>query len=174
MLKSMRLAAGRRKTAADLAIGIVARARQPWFYRALNVPDTFNGRFDLVALHAFLVLDRLETGGERALAQELVNELFHSFEDALREQGAGDMGMTKRLQTIASAFYGRLENYRAAAGEGTLAAALLRNVYGENGARETDAQALAAYAAHAGAALTGLNNGNLDFGPLPEGAHERH
>ena len=38
---------------------IVTQAREPLFYRDLGVPDTVNGRFDLLVLHLWMVLGRL-------------------------------------------------------------------------------------------------------------------
>ena len=85
-----RSSAGRR-AAESLAVEIMARARSPVFFRDLGVADSFDGRFDLVALHGWLVMERLRQQGARAVSQALVNLLFEGFEDALREQGAGDL-----------------------------------------------------------------------------------
>ena len=54
------------KVAREVYSLIVAKARQPFFYATLDVPDTVDGRFDMIALHAFLVIDRLATGGAEA------------------------------------------------------------------------------------------------------------
>ncbi len=170
MLKALRRAAARRRTASDLAITIVRRGLSPTFYRDFGVPDTFNGRFDVVSLHAFLVLSVLDGEPDRALSQDLVNALFQSFEDALRDQGAGDMGMTRRIQKIAGAFYGRLEAYRAATTREEVAAVLLRNLYGENRRFQTQALALAAYMERARLGLepAALAEGVVTFGSLPD------
>ncbi|MGC8536027.1 MAG: ubiquinol-cytochrome C chaperone family protein [Rhizomicrobium sp.] len=170
MLKALRRAAARRRTASELAIAIVRRGLSPSFYRLFAVPDTFNGRFDMVSLHAFLVLSVLEGDADRDLSQDLVNALFHSFEDALRDQGAGDMGMTRRIQKIAGAFYGRLEAYRAASTREELAAVLLRNIYGEDGRFQTQAFELAAYMERARLGLEPamLAAGVVAFAPLPD------
>lgn len=168
MLNVLRRSVARRKAAERLALAIAERARAPVFYRDLAVPDTFNGRFDMVALHGWLVLERLEMEGARAVSQGVVNTLFYRFEDALRDQGAGDMGMTRRVKAIAGAFYGRLSAYRRAAEENALAAALLRNVYGENPAAAGAADRLAAYvlAARARLAHGALSQGDIDFGTI--------
>jgi cytochrome b pre-mRNA-processing protein 3 len=168
MLNALRAAAGRRKTADSLAFAIASRAREPVFYREFAVPDTLNGRFDMVALHGWLVLERLEAEGARNLSQALIDRLFLSFENALREQGAGDIGMNKRLKKFASAFYGRLSAYGRAAGEGTLAAALQKNAYGENPASGGAAERLAAYALALRDRLAGsaLSKEGFEFGPI--------
>lgn len=172
MLKALRRAAERRRTASELAIAIVRRGLSPSFYRLWAVPDTFNGRFDMVSLHAFLVLSALEREADRDLSQELVNALFHSFEDALRDQGAGDMGMTRRIQKIAGAFYGRLEAYRGATTREAVVGVLLRNLYGQDESFQPQARALAAYMEQARAGLKpdALVAGRAEFGPLPDGA----
>lgn len=168
MLNALRAAAGRRRAAEELAVAIMARARAPEFFRDLAVPDTFNGRFDMVALHGWLVLERLEATGERGTSQSLINTIFYRFEDALRDQGAGDMGMTRRIKKIADAFYGRMGAYRAAEGREALAAALLRNVYGEDPALSGAADRLAAYAFAVRARLAGADiaGGEAPFGPI--------
>jgi len=138
---------------------IVAAARAPALYERLGVPDTLDGRFEMVALHAGLALRRLRELGEvgAEIAQDLVDCVFRHFEDALREMAIGDAGVAKRLKAMAEAFYGRNRAYDealAAADGEALAAALSRNVYG---ADEVDAapraRDLAAYVLSAAQAL---------------------
>ncbi len=130
---------------------IVAAARRPELYEALAAPDRINGRFELLTLHAGLVLRRLATLGGVAdsIAQELVDSLFLHFDDTLREIGHSDIGVAKRLKTIGSAFYGRNAAYAAALDHSSsteLATALARNVYGaESGETRSKAEALARY-----------------------------
>ena len=76
-----------------------------------------DGRFDLVALHAWLVLERLKAAGMDAAAQALTDILFVGFDEALREQGTGDMGMGRRMKAFANAFFGRLAAYGGATDE---------------------------------------------------------
>jgi len=168
MLNALRRSAGHRKAARELFAEIAARARAPEFFRDLGVPDTFNGRFDMVALHAWLVLERLEAEGARAVSQALVNAIFDGFEDALRDQGAGDMGMSRRVRKIADAFYGRLKAYEAVAGRADLVEALLRNVYGGDETARAAAGRLASYilAARARLAEATPAAGQVAFGPI--------
>jgi cytochrome b pre-mRNA-processing protein 3 len=112
---------------------IVAAARQPVLYAQWNVPDTPLGRYEMMALHLFLLLHRLraEEGPVREVAQELTDEFFKDVEHSIRELGVGDMGVPKRMKKLARMFYGRVGAYDAAlAGDDTaaLAAALARNV----------------------------------------------
>ena len=168
MLNLLRKSAARKAFAARLEAQLVARARDPYFFRTLSVPDTVDGRFDLVALHGWLVLERLKAAGMDAAAQALTDSLFVGFDEALREQGTGDMGMGRRMKAIANAFFGRLSVYSGAKDAVSLTVSLARNVW--RGAPADDrASALADYVASARIALSrsDLANGVLDFGPLP-------
>jgi cytochrome b pre-mRNA-processing protein 3 len=169
MLNLLRKSAARKEFAARLDAQLVARARAPIFFRALNVPDTMDGRFDMVALHGWLVLDRLKAAGMDAAAQALTDILFVSFDEALREQGTGDMGMGRRMKAFANAFFGRLAAYGGATDKAMLAEALARNVW-RGAAVDDHARHLADYVMSARACLarSDLANGVLDFGPLPD------
>jgi cytochrome b pre-mRNA-processing protein 3 len=145
---------------------IIARARDAHFFAGLGVPDTMDGRFDLVVLHAWLVLVRLQTAGETQAAQALIDALFIGFDEALREQGVSDMGMGRRMKAMANAFYGRLSAYGAAKTSEELAEALARNVW-RGAAVNDDTRALAVYVQSAGAALAASAPETPDFGPLP-------
>jgi cytochrome b pre-mRNA-processing protein 3 len=114
---------------------IVAAARRPVLFADFGVPDTYEGRFEMVVLHAGLVMRRLTRlpGLGAELAQELADSVFRHFDVALREIGVSDVGVPKRLKRMAAAFYGRNKAY----GEGLdqkaddlLTSALARNVYG--------------------------------------------
>lgn len=112
---------------------IVAAARQTVFYAEWNVPDTPLGRYEMVSLHIFLFLHRLQPEGQaaREVAQEITDEFFRDMEHSLRELGIGDMGVPKRMKKLASMFYGRAGSYGAAIDaddSGELAAALTRNI----------------------------------------------
>src|SRR2546423_5748722 len=143
MLKALRRSRQRKITARQLCAALMAQARAPVFFTRFGVPDTMDGRFDLVVLHAWLALERLQS--DPALAQALVNEMFLQFDEALRDLGTGDVGMNRRLKIMAGAFYGRLEAYRSTSMHDELAAAILRNLYRGAGERQPDAKALATY-----------------------------
>jgi cytochrome b pre-mRNA-processing protein 3 len=170
MLTAIRARSRRRRLAARLCATLSARAREPVFFRDFGVADTFDGRFDLLVLHAWLVLDRLDTVGARDLAQALVDTLFVGLDEGLREQGAGDMGMSRRMKKMASAFYGRLGAYGEAADERDLGEALVRNLYRGEASHVEDAMRLAKYVSKARERLAGCHpeSGEVDFGPLPE------
>jgi cytochrome b pre-mRNA-processing protein 3 len=166
MLNLLRTRSARRQFVSRLQDQLVARAREPVFFRDFAIPDTVDGRFDLTVLHAWLVLERLNEAGMGEVAQALTDEIFVSFDDALREQGTGDMGMGRRMKAMASAFFGRLKAYGEAGDEAVLGEALARNIF--RGAA-VDTTALARYVGTARAALASgaIEQGVLDFGPLP-------
>jgi cytochrome b pre-mRNA-processing protein 3 len=125
---------------------IVAQARMPCFYRDYAVADTVNGRFDLIALHLILVLERV--AGEPSLAalgQGLFDRFWADMDHNLREMGVGDLSVPKKMRQLGEAYYGRAKAYRdalAASSDEALVAALTRNLYGgDNG----DARRLSVY-----------------------------
>lgn len=138
-------------------VRIVGQARQPVFYRDLAVPDTVEGRFELIVLHCGLVVARMtRAGGEhKDVAQRLAEEFFADMDRSLREMGTGDISVPKKMKKIAEAFYGRMNAYETALlrdGDEDLAAALDRNVY-DRAAPPGAAAALASYVREARAAL---------------------
>lgn len=160
---------------------IVAQARQPGFYLAGGVPDTVDGRFDLIALHAFLVLRRLKDGrpDTAPLSQALFDLLFADMDRNLREMGAGDLGVGKRVKAMAKAFYGRIAAYDEglANGGATLADAVGRNLFRGESVPGSAIAAIAGYVGREAAALAAqplddLLAGTVRFGPAP-GAGER-
>ena len=152
-----------------LHAALTAQARQPAFYRDLAVADTIDGRFDMVALHAWLVFGRLKSAGQGDVAQSLSNTMFTAFDEALRDLGTGDMGLGPRMKKIGNAFNGRLQAYEAAADEGALAEAIQRNLYRGEPGHEAAARSIARYARAARAHLEQCDpaTGTLDFGPVP-------
>src|ERR1700761_176269 len=91
----------------------VAQARQPVFYAEREVPDTVDGRFDLLVLHVFLLLHRLGAEGKatKSLNQGLFDLMFADMDRSLREMGVSDMSVGKRVKDMARAFYGRVDAY---------------------------------------------------------------
>src|SRR5437763_2591601 len=108
MLHTFKQRRRRNETAAALCAAVSRRAREPVFYQQFSVADSIDGRFDVLVLHAWLVLERLRELGENDLAQTFVDALFARFDEALREQGAGDIGIGRRIKKMAGALYGRL------------------------------------------------------------------
>ncbi|MBV9461572.1 MAG: ubiquinol-cytochrome C chaperone family protein [Bradyrhizobium sp.] len=126
---------------------IVTQAREPLFYRDLGVPDTVNGRFDLIVLHLWMVLRRLGAiAGMAEPAQALFDRFCADMDDNLREMAIGDLAVPKKMQAFGEAFYGRIAAYDLAlsAAPEALAQAISRNILG--GANIDNARRLAAYA----------------------------
>ena len=126
---------------------IVTQAREPIFYRDLSVPDTVNGRFDLLLLHLWLLLRRLRTVQSATdLSQALFDRFCEDMDDNLREMGVGDQTVPKRMREFGEAFYGRVQAYDQAmdAGGEALAAAICKNIL--TGTGMDHARRLAAYA----------------------------
>ena len=123
------------RDAADLAYRcVVEQARRPIFFTGYGVPDTLDGRFELICLHAFLYLHRLKSEGPPAsrICQSFFDKMFGDFDRALREMGTGDLSVGKHVKRMVLAFYGRVRAYEEglAGGDSTLGAALVRNVFG--------------------------------------------
>jgi cytochrome b pre-mRNA-processing protein 3 len=158
------------KIAREIYLLIVAKARQPYFYARLGVPDTVDGRFDMITLHAILVIERLARGRRAAkgLSQQLFDEMFTDMDRSLREMGAGDLSVGKKVRKMAEVFYGRAKAYRVALAQeddDALASALARNIYGGEG-HPQDARRLARYVMEAAKALNALPESDIHAGIL--------
>lgn len=103
---------------------VVAQARQPVFYARHGVPDTPEGRYEIVVLHLWLAVDRLqgiEPGGQR-LARDLTERFVEDMDDNLREMGVGDMVVPKKVKRAAAGLLERADIYkRALQGGGEIA-----------------------------------------------------
>jgi cytochrome b pre-mRNA-processing protein 3 len=124
----------------------VAAARAPALYADLGVPDTLDGRFEMVGLHAFLLIDRLRRAAPPGpdLAQAVFDAMFSDMDITLREMGVGDLSVGKRVREMWEAFHGRANAYEAALADSdddALATALARNVW--RGAAPPDGAAAA-------------------------------
>ncbi|HEY4343170.1 MAG TPA: ubiquinol-cytochrome C chaperone family protein [Parvibaculum sp.] len=161
---------------------LVSQARSPALYLHAGVPDTLEGRFEMVVLHAFLVLRRLkaasgpETGPAKAFGQRIFDVLFDDMDQTLRELGVGDLSVGKKIKALASSFYGRVAAYDGgldASDPSVLEEALKRNVFAEMDPSAAEVTALADYVRRASTALDGLPiagllKGSVSFAALPE------
>ena len=157
----------------DILYGaIVAQARLPVFYAGFGVPDTVEGRFDMIVLHLVLVMRRL---GRQVPSSELARGLFSAFcrdmDHNLREMGVGDLTVPKKVKRMAEAFYGRQRSYEAAlatSDPAALVAAVGRNVFAGTAAGGAGAGRLAHYMRCSAARLdtveaVALRGGSLAF-----------
>jgi cytochrome b pre-mRNA-processing protein 3 len=128
---------------------IVEQARAPEFFERLDVPDSLDGRYEMIALHMFLVLNRLKAEYDETAeyAQALFDAMFADLDRGLREMGATDMGVGKRVKEMAKGFYGRIAAYEKGleSDDQTLAEALKRNLYGTVQPRAEAVAALGRY-----------------------------
>jgi cytochrome b pre-mRNA-processing protein 3 len=164
-----------------LYLALATQARDPYFYAVAGVPDSLDGRFDAVALHAFLVLNRLKRDPDpraAALAQNLVDLFVADMDRSVRELGVGDMGVSRRVKQMAQALYGRAAVYEQALASDDAALlpnALARNLYGtRTDVPSTEIALVARYVRDAAASLAGqpldaLVAGQIVF-PPPAGA----
>lgn len=160
---------------------LVSQARSPALYLHAGVPDTLEGRFEMVVLHAFLILRRLkaargpEAGPAKVLGQRIFDILFDDMDQTLREIGVGDLSVGKKIKALASSFYGRVAAYDKgldAPDAGVLEDALKRNVFAEMDPSAVEVTMLADYVRRADAVLGGLSidamlKGNVAFAALP-------
>ncbi len=95
----------------SLYVQAVEQARSPVFFTQYGVPDTVDGRFDLIILHIMLLIRRLRGNGKAAaeMSQSVLNHMFSDMDRNLREMGVGDLSVGKQVKKMAKAFYGRSE-----------------------------------------------------------------
>ncbi|WP_417495784.1 ubiquinol-cytochrome C chaperone family protein [Maricaulis sp.] len=151
---------------------LLQAARQPALYGEAGVPDTLEGRLELILLHAALAIRTLRRdGGEagRVVSQIVFDTMFEDFDIAMRELGVGDSGVGKKVRFMAEGFYGRAQSYASALDDADPAAlelALSRNLLaGET--VDPRATALARYVRTVVAALDETGGQALASGELP-------
>ncbi len=167
------------RDAAELAYrGVVEQARQPMFFTAFGVPDTLDGRFELICLHAFLYLHRLKSERPRseAVSQAFFDAMFADMDQGLREMGTGDLSVGRHVKRMAQGFYGRIRAYQAGLeqDDSALSAALARNLFGTVGESDATIETMTGYVRCAVLALARQSSADLFGGvvrfPLPRGA----
>jgi cytochrome b pre-mRNA-processing protein 3 len=172
----------RRQVAARLYRELVKQARMPAFYRDLGVPDTPEGRFEMVGLHVGLLVRRLRAAGPSgsALGQELFDLMFADMDESLRHIGVGDLSVGKHIKRLAGNFYARLvalDEALAPAPGASLAPMLRTNVYhGAAAPSPHQVDALVSYVLAAEQALRAQSSEQLLAGQLdwvPPGVRPR-
>jgi len=150
---------------------LVAQSRLPAFYMAGEVPDTIDGRFDLLALHVSLAIRRLQRDPALGpLGQALFEAMVDNLDHGLRKAGVGDLRVGKRVKAMVAAFYGRLKAYGdaldPAAPADALDFALARNLYRDARPKPETAAAMANYVRRQDRAILGLRAADLAAGRL--------
>lgn len=121
--------------ARELYEHLLAASRQPCLYGEDGVPDTLEGRFEMVVLHTALMIRVLQASPEQAhrdISQLLFDTMFDDFDAAMREMGVGDSGVGKKIRFMAEGFYGRAGVYDEALKDddpGVLELAIARNIF---------------------------------------------
>lgn len=164
-----------RRAAEAIYSAASAASRNPALFGRYGVPDTFEGRMEMVMLHLFPIIHRLLPAHADPALARLVSEVFIEDTDAaLREMGVGDLTVPKRMKKLYSAFAGRMSAYSgaAASGEEALVEAIRRNVYPAD-APEPCVRAMAQYlegllATCHSTSLDALREGRVVF-PEPAG-----
>lgn len=171
--------------ARELYAAALVQTRQEVFYRDCGVPDTFDGRFDLLLLHLFMILSPMAEKPEyKTLSQAVFDAAFKDMDQTLRERGIGDMGVPKHMRRMMMAFNGRMHAYQAAIApetlqsvkidglkQSTLAEALSRNLYATAPEGSVSAKQVAAMEAYVRESIGQLKAeaGNpVRFAALPE------
>ena len=147
--------------AAEVYGAVVTQARNPAFYRDAGVPDTPEGRFEVIVLHLYLLLERLRGAGEPGVepSRLLIERLVTDMDDQMREMGVGDLSVPKKVKRAARMLYERTEDYRAALAQpdnAALAVALGRAFPSSTKLGTTDL--LARYVREAVAHLAGISS----------------
>jgi len=133
------------------------------FFRRFRRRDSIDGRFDMVALHAWLVFERLRAAGLEDVPRALSDAIFVGFDEALLDLGAEDMGMGRKIKQMATPSTAGSELWRGD-GRGELSAAILRNVYRGDRSESARHSVLARYALGArGRSPRPHPAGDLDF-----------
>ena len=172
----------RRACALDLYGAVVGQARKAAFYRDLGVPDSLDGRFDMIVLNLFLTVARLRRIGPEgeAMAQALLEAMVDDMDSVLREMGVGDLSVGKRVKAMADAYHGRARVYEEAMqspDREALPEALRRNLFGTvESPAAAGLAAIAGYMRDQRAALDGMAGAALLEGTIsfmePPGAGE--
>lgn len=113
---------------------VVSESRKALHYRDGGVPDTLEGRFEMMVVSAFPIFYRLKGQGKAAerLAQLLFDSMFREIDMSLREMGVGDLSVPRKIKAMAQGFYGRVVAYERALDAEDAAAlreAVTRNVF---------------------------------------------
>lgn len=108
------------RKATELYGSIVAQSRQPAFYMNGGVPDTVNGRYEMVVLHLAVVLEALSSheGSDGPLGRSLTERFITDMDDSMREMAIGDMSVPRKVKKVAAGLRERALAYRAAANDG--------------------------------------------------------
>ena len=153
-------------------------------YALWGVPDTPEGRFEMIVMHLVLVLRRLSRDSEsgRALGQALTETFVVDLDDTLREMTVGDLAVPRHVKRAVAVVQDRYARYGAALdgaqGEGLLYSEVVARLASLRGAGGLDAARICAYIREADRTLqrqTGAQilGGDLAWPELQAGTSDR-
>jgi cytochrome b pre-mRNA-processing protein 3 len=154
---------------------VAERARHPILFTAYGVPDTIDGRFEMLCLHAYALFHGLKGKGADAdiLSQAVYDAMFADLDGSLRELGAADLGVGKRIKAMTEALNGRIQAYDR---DAELEQAVRRNVYRTATPSDEQVRWMASYLRTIRAAMTRASFQSICDGSatkaLPEPAQE--
>ena len=160
------------RTAREIYGSIVASARQETFFAKWGVPDTREGRFEMLALQVALVMRRLGRAGAEgaALARTLGETFITDMDDNMREIGISDIVVPRKVKAAAAALYDRHRDYGRALDTGdtnALAQLIGASISGSSDLPGLDQDALARYAETLSGGLDVTTDADCCAGPLP-------
>lgn len=188
MLTWLRKRRDNRRTARILYGSIVTQSRQESFYAAAGVPDTPEGRFEMLVLHLVLLLHRLARacGDTRALRETITAGFVIDMDDNMREMTVGDLAVPRHVKRAVAVLHDRYALYGdalAAPRDDALIEAIRARLGALKGAEGLDAAGICAYLRRAAQGLDRQPDGSLLSGrlawaepPAPDaaGASARH
>lgn len=165
------------ETASMVYAAALSRARSPQFYTENGVPDSFDGRFEMLVLHVFMVMHKMTAGGAQGqeFNQSLFDVMFADMDQTLREMGIGDMGIPKHMKRMMKGFNGRIHTYRECVEtDGAISEDVLaRNLYGTverpspAHLRQMKDYIAACLARLDKAEISDISSGHVEFAALP-------
>lgn len=163
--------AGHQAAAEPLYSATMERSLLRALYEKELADDTFDGRFEAVTLHSAIIMRQLRGHGDpgRQLANELYELVFNGFDHALRERGAGDSSIARKIRGLGERFFGLARAIDGAL-DGEDKQAHLRDVLARNAIGAGNPNDLAVYLLQinehlAGLELEAFQNGQIS---LPE------
>ncbi len=155
--------------AATVYAAAVKAARNRVFYAQLGVPDTLDGRFEVLSILLHAVARRLVHGSDpdTAFSRRIAEHFVVDMDSNLRDMGVSDVRVAKKMKTLYGAYGGRIAAYDIALASGgdALEKAVARNVFAHGGPTGA-AAALAAYIRGAQTMLAGIPTANIGEGKI--------
>lgn len=155
IFKWLKNRAEKRQRAENIYKQAANHARDPYFYHGFQVPDSITGRYELLCVHIYLLLERLRhVDASRELSQQLTEILVKELERAYRDNGFRDLSIPKNIKKLIAGFYGRADAYKTGIRRNSVPAlseAINTYIYDRNPVSNEIVRQLAVYmlAAHA-------------------------